>query len=77
MSLLQLEVSSDKLCAPRKITMNEHTKNRWQKRRRHEAHDDDVPGTFCGRVLKTIRTMVLNPADEALDVSRNTERKCL
>ena len=57
--------------------MNELTKNRWQKRHRHEVHDGDVSGTFYGRVFKTIRTMVLNPAAEALDVSRNTDRKYL
>ena len=57
--------------------MSEHAQNHWQKRRRHEAHDGDISGTFCGGAFKVIRTMVLNPADEALDVSRNTERKCL
>lgn len=39
--------------------MSEHTKNRWQKRRRHDAHDGDVSGTFCGREFKDIHTMVL------------------
>ena len=57
--------------------MSEHTKNYWQKRRRHEAYGGDVSGTFYGRVFKTIRTTVLNPATEALDVSRNTDRKYL
>ena len=59
-SLLQLEVSYDKLCATRKSTMSEHTKNRWQNRRRHEAHDGDISGTFRGRVFKVIRMMELN-----------------
>ena len=40
--------------------MSEHTKNLWQKRRRHEVHDGDISGTFCARALKGIRTMVLN-----------------
>ena len=55
--------------------MSENTKNRWQKRRRHDAHDGDTSGIFCGRAFKTIRTMVLNLAAETLDVSRNTVRK--
>ena len=57
--------------------MSEHTRNRWLKRHRHEVHDGDISGTFCGMEFKDIRTMVLNPVAEALDVSRNTERKCL
>ena len=77
MSVLQPEVSSDKLCATRKSTMSEHAKNRWQKRRRHDAHDSGISGTFCGRKFKDIRTMVLIPAAVALDVSRNTVRKYL
>ena len=40
--------------------MSEHTKNRWQNRRRHEANDGDISGTFCGREFKGIRTMELN-----------------
>ena len=61
MSVLQSEVSFDKLCATRKSTMSEHAKNRWQNRRRHEAYDGDVSDTFCGRAFKGVRTMVLNP----------------
>ena len=57
--------------------MSEHTKNRWPNRRRHEAYNGDISGTFCGRASKDIRTMVLNPAAAALDVSRNTVRKYL
>ena len=57
--------------------MSEHTKNRRQNRRRHEAHDGDMSGTFCARALKGIRTMVLNSAAEALDVSQNTVSKYL
>ena len=57
--------------------MSEHTKNRWQKRRRHEAYDGDISGTFCARALKGIRMMELNLAAETLDVSRNTVRKYL
>jgi hypothetical protein len=53
-------VGFDKLCATRKSTMSEHTKNRWQERRHHEAHDGEVSGSFCGRALKGIRTMELN-----------------
>ena len=44
----------------KKGTMSENRKNRWQKRRHHDVHDGDVSGTFCGRALKGIRTMVLN-----------------
>ena len=44
--------------------MSEHTKNRWQNRRRHEVHDGDISGAFCGRALKSIRMMVLNPCME-------------
>jgi len=40
--------------------MSENTKNRWQKRRRHDAHDGDVSGTFCGREFGGIRKTVLN-----------------
>ena len=40
--------------------MSEHTKNCRQKRRRHDVHDGDVSGTFCGRAFKDIRTMELN-----------------
>ena len=40
--------------------MSENTKNRRQNRRRHEAHDGDISGTFCGRVFKGIRMMELN-----------------
>ena len=40
--------------------MSEHTKNCWQKRRRHEAHGGDISGTFCGKAFKENRTMVLN-----------------
>ena len=40
--------------------MSEHTKNYWQKRRRHEAHDGDISGTCCGGEFKAIRTMELN-----------------
>ena len=40
--------------------MSEHTQNRWQKRRRHDAHDGAISGTFCGRASKDIRMMVLN-----------------
>ena len=39
--------------------MSEHAKNRWQKRRRHKAHDGDISGSFCGRAFKDIRTMEL------------------
>ena len=39
--------------------MSENTKKRWQNRRRHEAHDGDISGTFCGRELKDTHTMVL------------------
>ena len=63
-SLLQPEVSFDKLCATRKSTMSELTKNCWQKRRRHKAHDVDISGAFCGRELKDIRTMMLNTCIE-------------
>ena len=41
--------------------MSEHAKNHWQKRRRHEAYDSYISGTFYGRAFKTIRTMELNP----------------
>ena len=44
--------------------MSEHTKNRWQNRRRHEAHDGDISGTFRGRVFKVIRMMEVNPCME-------------
>ena len=44
--------------------MSEHTKNRRQKRRRHEAHNGDISGTFCRRAFKDIRTMVLNSCME-------------
>ena len=30
-----------------------------QNRRRHEAHDGDISGAFCGRMLEYIHTMVL------------------
>ena len=50
--------------------MSEHTKNHWQKRRRHEAHDGDISGTFCGREFKDIRTMVLNFCMENLTRGR-------
>lgn len=36
--------------------MSENTKNRWQKRRRHDAYDGDISGTFCGREYEDIRT---------------------
>ena len=39
--------------------MSEHTKNRRQKRRRHEVHNGDISGAFCGRAFKDIRTMEL------------------
>jgi O-acetyl-ADP-ribose deacetylase (regulator of RNase III) len=32
--------------------MSENTKNRRQNRRRHEAHDGDISGTFCGRGVR-------------------------
>ena len=41
--------------------MSENSKNRWQKRRRHEVHDGDVSSSFCGRAFKAIRMVVLNP----------------
>ena len=63
-ALLQPEVSFDKLCAMRNSTMSEHTKNRWRKRCRHDVHDGDISGTFCGGAFKVIRTMVLNPCME-------------
>ena len=44
--------------------MSENTKKRWQNRRRHEAHDGEVSGSFCGRAVKGIRTTVLNPCME-------------
>lgn len=44
--------------------MSEHTKKRWQNRRRHEVHDGDISGAFCGRAFKGIRTMVLNSCME-------------
>ena len=40
--------------------MSENAKKRWQNRRRHDVHDDDVSGTFCGRMFKVIRMMELN-----------------
>lgn len=40
--------------------MSENTKNRWQNRRRHDVHDCDMSGTFCGMVFMTIRTNALN-----------------
>ena len=40
--------------------MSEHTKNRRQNRRRHDAHGGGISGTFCGRAFKGIRTEVLN-----------------
>ncbi|MBO6167417.1 MAG: hypothetical protein J6P13_03590 [Kiritimatiellae bacterium] len=39
--------------------MSEHTKNRWQISRRHDAHDGDISGAFCGRMFEDIHTMVL------------------
>ena len=41
--------------------MSEHTKNRWQNRRRQDVHDGDGSGTFCGSEFKAISTMMLNP----------------
>ena len=40
--------------------MSEHTKKRRQDRRRHDVHDGDISGAFCGRAFKDIRTMELN-----------------
>ena len=42
--------------------MNEHTKNRWQKRCRQEAYDGDAFGicNICGRAFKGIRTLALS-----------------
>ena len=39
--------------------MSEHTKKRWQNRRRHDVHDGDGFGTFCGREFKGTRMMIL------------------
>ena len=39
--------------------MSEHTKNRQQKRRRHDVHAGDASGTFCRRG-KDFHTMMLN-----------------
>ena len=44
--------------------MSEHTKNRWQKRRRHEACNGDIFGVFCGIEFENVRTMVLKPCME-------------
>ena len=40
--------------------MSENSKNSWPNHRRHEAHDGEVSGAFCGKALKSIRTMALN-----------------
>lgn len=41
--------------------MSENTKNRWHRRRRHDARNGDISDAFGGRAFKDIHTMVLNP----------------
>ena len=55
--------------------MNEHTKNRWQKRCRHEAHDGDAFGicNIGGRVFKGIHTMVRSFCMENANTARVDE----
>lgn len=55
--------------------MSEHTKNRWQKRRRHGTHDGDISGAFCGRRFKARCAMAQNPCMKNPTRDCNTARR--